>query len=79
MQSSQPKIIIENPIKIYGNNPRKALKMFRDGATKDYILEATGNVVGVADVSLEISEGELSWSWGYRVRESQHWCAALTV
>ncbi len=59
MKSSKPKIIIENLIKIYGKNPRKALKMFRDGATKDYILEATGNVVGVADVSLEISEGEL--------------------
>ncbi|MBO1346152.1 MAG: glycine betaine/L-proline ABC transporter ATP-binding protein [Hormoscilla sp. GUM202] len=59
MKSSKQKIIIENLIKIYGNNPRKALKMFRDGATKDYILERTGNVVGVADVSLEIGEGEL--------------------
>lgn len=59
MPSSKPKIIIENLIKIYGKNPRKALKMFRDGATKDYILEATGNVVGVADVSLEIGQGEL--------------------
>lgn len=59
MNSSKPKIIIENLIKIYGKNPRKALKMFRDGATKDYILEKTGNVVGVADVSLEIGQGEL--------------------
>lgn len=59
MNSSKPKILIENLIKIYGKNPRKALKMFRDGATKDYILETTGNVVGIADVSLEIGQGEL--------------------
>lgn len=55
----KPKIIIENLIKIYGKKPRAALKMFREGATRDSILKTTGNILGVADVSLNINPGEL--------------------
>ena len=33
--------------------------MFRDGKNRDEILQATGNVLGVADVSLTIDRGEL--------------------
>lgn len=33
--------------------------MFREGGTRDSILKATGHVVGVADVSLTINQGEL--------------------
>lgn len=55
----QPKIRIENLIKIYGEKPRVALQMFRDGGTRDSILKATGNVLGIADVSLTVNEGEL--------------------
>ncbi|MEO1067916.1 MAG: betaine/proline/choline family ABC transporter ATP-binding protein, partial [Cyanobacteria bacterium J06638_6] len=33
--------------------------MFREGGNRDEILKATGNVLGVADVSLTINEGEL--------------------
>ncbi|NER83358.1 MAG: glycine betaine/L-proline ABC transporter ATP-binding protein [Leptolyngbya sp. SIO1D8] len=55
----QPLIRIENLIKIYGNNPRMALKLFRDGGTRDSIRESTGHVVGITDVSLTINEGEL--------------------
>lgn len=59
MQSSRPKIKIENLVKIYGKNPEQALKLFRQGGNRDEILSATGNVLGVADVSLSIGEGEL--------------------
>ncbi|MEM6254908.1 MAG: glycine betaine/L-proline ABC transporter ATP-binding protein [Cyanobacteria bacterium P01_D01_bin.156] len=59
MDSSRPKIEIENLIKIYGQNPQRALQLFRDGGNRDNILEATGNVLGVANVSLSIEEGEL--------------------
>jgi glycine betaine/proline transport system ATP-binding protein len=59
MSSSRPKIKIENLVKIYGENPQRALKMFREGGNRDEILKATGNVLGVADVSLTINEGEL--------------------
>ncbi len=53
------KICLQNLIKIYGDRPRTALKLFRDGRTRDEILELTNQVVGIADVSLEINQGEL--------------------
>jgi glycine betaine/proline transport system ATP-binding protein len=59
MNSLQPKIKISHLINIYGNKPRTALKMFREGETRDSILETTNHVVGVADVSLTINQGEL--------------------
>lgn len=59
MLSSHPKIKIENLVKIYGQNPEHALKLFRQGGNRDDIFKSTGNVLGVADVSLSIEEGEL--------------------
>ncbi|MCL2931241.1 MAG: glycine betaine/L-proline ABC transporter ATP-binding protein [Trichodesmium sp. MAG_R03] len=53
------KIIIENLIKIYGKKHFASLKLFREGKTRDDILKSTGNILGLADVSLEISKGEL--------------------
>ena len=59
MLRSQPKIKIENLVKIYGKNPEHALKLFQQGGNRDDILQATDNVLGVANVSLSIGEGEL--------------------
>ncbi|NES83477.1 MAG: glycine betaine/L-proline ABC transporter ATP-binding protein [Moorea sp. SIO2B7] len=59
MKQSQPKIRIGHLIKIYGENPRNALKLFREGGTRDSILQATGQVLGIADVSLTINHREL--------------------
>ena len=59
MKNSQPKIYLENLIKIYGDKPRTALKLFREGKTRDDILELTNQVVSIADVSLKINQGEL--------------------
>ena len=56
---SNIKIHLENLIKIYGKNPSVALQMFRDGAGRETILKKTGNVLGIADVSLKIHPGEL--------------------
>lgn len=53
------KLRLENVVKIYGNNPRRrALKMLQEGVSKDEILDKTGHVVGVDDVSFSIAEGE---------------------
>ncbi len=59
MLGSHPKIKIENLVKIYGKNSEHALKLFREGGNRDEIFQATGHVLGVADVSLSIEEGEL--------------------
>ncbi len=59
MTNSTPKIRIEHLIKIYGEKPRTALKLFREGGTRDSILQATGQVLGIADVSVTVNKGEL--------------------
>ncbi|MEA5535937.1 glycine betaine/L-proline ABC transporter ATP-binding protein [Crocosphaera sp. XPORK-15E] len=59
MNNLQPKISLENLIKIYGDKPHIALKLFREGKTKDNILELTNQVVSIADISLNINQGEL--------------------
>ena len=59
MGNSEFKICLENLIKIFGNKPHTALKLFRDGKNRDDILELTNQVVSIADLSLEIKQGEL--------------------
>jgi glycine betaine/proline transport system ATP-binding protein len=53
------KIRVENVTKIFGKDPGKMLLMLQSGASKDEIFKQTGHIVGVADVSLEINEGEI--------------------
>lgn len=59
MKNQESKIVIEHLIKIYGEKPHVALKLFREGGTRDSILKETGNVLGIADVSFTINQGEL--------------------
>ena len=59
MNNLQPKIQLENLIKIYGDKPRTALKLFREGKTRDDILNLTNQVVSIADISLKINQEEL--------------------
>ena len=44
---------------IFGKEPGKALALLDGGATRDEILDRTGNVVGAAGASLAIQEGEI--------------------
>ncbi len=53
------KIIVQNLYKIFGNHPRKGVKLLKQGYTKDQILEKTGLGVGIADVSFHVDEGEI--------------------
>ena len=58
---NQPEAIIsiDNLIKVYGDKPHTALELFRSGKNRDDILEETGQVLGIAGVSLTINRGEL--------------------
>ena len=53
------KIEAKNLVKIYGENPEKALELFNQGMSRSEILKATGLTLGVAGVNFEISEGEM--------------------
>ncbi len=44
---------------IFGDNQKEAIPMVDAGKTRDEILEATGCVLGVADGSIKIEEGEI--------------------
>ena len=55
----ETKIELQHLIKIYGKQPHVALKLFREGKTRDDILESTNQVVSIADISLKINQGEL--------------------
>ena len=59
MKNPQIKIYLKHLIKIYGDKPRTALKLFREGKTRGAILDLTNQVVSIADISLKINQGEL--------------------
>ena len=53
------KIRVENLFKVFGHNPKRALKMLRDGHDKTSILETTGMTIGVNNASFSINAGEI--------------------
>jgi len=53
------KVRVENLYKIFGKSPDDAIKKLQEGASKDDILRETGHVVGMADVSFTVGEGEI--------------------
>lgn len=53
------KIEVNNLYKIFGNKPKKAIEMLKNGATKQEVLEKIGSTVGVNDASFEVEEGEI--------------------
>ena len=49
----------ESIYKIFGEQPEEALSLLEQGHGKDEILERTGQVVGVQDVSFTVERGEI--------------------
>lgn len=54
-----PIIEIKDLTKVFGRNPRQALKMLDEGASKADILKKTGNTVGVNRASFSVEAGEI--------------------
>lgn len=52
------KIVVENLVKIFGENPARALKMLKEGKSKEEILKTTKHTVGVYNVSFRVEAGE---------------------
>ena len=51
-------IRVENLYKVFGKEPKQAMKMVNEGYTKEEIMEKTGNTIGVNNVSFEVKQGE---------------------
>ena len=52
-------IHVSNLTKIFGSHPDQAVELLEAGKTKDQILEETGQVVAVNNVSFDVDQGEL--------------------
>lgn len=58
-KSTTAKLTVKNLYKIFGPHPKAALKLHGKGLSKEEIFAETGSTVAVADVNLEIYEGEI--------------------
>ncbi|UCG10316.1 MAG: glycine betaine/L-proline ABC transporter ATP-binding protein [Dehalococcoidia bacterium] len=45
--------------KIFGPNPKHALTLIKEDMTKEEVLEQTGHVIAIRDVSFDVMEGEV--------------------
>ncbi len=60
MSVQNPSVEVSGVTKIFGANPRgKPLAMMQAGVPKEEIFSETGHVVGVADVTFQVAEGEI--------------------
>ncbi|MFO7785817.1 MAG: quaternary amine ABC transporter ATP-binding protein [Thermodesulfobacteriota bacterium] len=53
------KIVIEGLYKIFGPHPEEAMRMVRQGRSKDEIMEKTRHGLGVVDASFVVNAGEI--------------------
>jgi glycine betaine/proline transport system ATP-binding protein len=60
MAEDQRKILCQNLWKIFGPDPGRALNIATtNGVTKEKLLEETGHVIAIKDVSFEVNENEI--------------------
>jgi glycine betaine/proline transport system ATP-binding protein len=53
------KIVIEDLYKIFGPSPEEALRMVREGHSREEIMEKTRHGVGVANINFTVTAGEI--------------------
>jgi glycine betaine/proline transport system ATP-binding protein len=53
------KIIVENLTKIFGDQPKKAMRLLKEGHDKESVHDKTGMTVGVDNASFGIEAGEI--------------------
>jgi len=53
------KLSCQNVWKIFGPDPQHALSLIKDDMTKEEVLEQTGHVIAIRDVSFDVHEGEV--------------------
>ncbi len=59
MSLEQDAITIKNLDVVFGDKPNQALELLDQGKTRQEIIDETGQVVGVDNVSLTVKEGEI--------------------
>ncbi|MFC2011647.1 glycine betaine/L-proline ABC transporter ATP-binding protein [Chloroflexota bacterium] len=59
MSENEIGIICKNVWKVFGANPESAIDLVKNGSSKQEVLEQTGNVIAVKDVSFEVYKNEI--------------------
>ena len=59
MNPSPVKLQVKNLFKIFGDNPKEALKLAKQGVDKETVFEKTGQALGVNNASFDVKEGEI--------------------
>ncbi len=59
MSEEKVEVLCQNLWKVFGPNPESVLNVVNNGATKQEVLEQTGHVIAVKDVSFEVRENEI--------------------
>ncbi|MCW3490879.1 quaternary amine ABC transporter ATP-binding protein [Dethiobacter alkaliphilus] len=52
------KLVVKGLYKIFGPNPKRGIKLIKEGLGKEEILKKTGLTVGINDANFEVKEGE---------------------
>ncbi|MDP6043187.1 MAG: glycine betaine/L-proline ABC transporter ATP-binding protein [Dehalococcoidales bacterium] len=58
-ETPRVKISCRNVWKIFGHDPQNTLNLIQNGMTKEEILEQTGHIIAVRDISFDVNEGEI--------------------
>ena len=56
---NHPKIRVDNVYKVFGRDPKRGIKMLKEGIKKSEIMKKTRLAVGVDQASFDVAEGEL--------------------
>jgi len=59
MSEEKVEVLCQNLWKVFGPHPESVLNIVNNGATKQEVLEQTGHVIAVKDVSFEVRENEV--------------------
>ena len=59
MSEEKVEVLCQNLWKVFGPHPESVLNVVNNGATKQDVLEQTGHVIAVKDVSFEVRENEI--------------------
>ncbi|MEA5136798.1 MAG: glycine betaine/L-proline ABC transporter ATP-binding protein [Candidatus Fimivivens sp.] len=59
MLETTEKIVVNGLVKVFSNNPTKALNLLNQGKSKTEILKETGQTVGINNVSFTVNRGEV--------------------
>ena len=72
-------IAIDHVFKVFGNDPKAALTLVKQGKSKQEILAQTGQSIGVFDAHFTIEAGEIFVVMACLARANPRWCACSTA